>query len=133
MQDVAIATAYPKKQILNPKSVLLLFEMFIVLKLFEAQNQIKSISTDAERCQAIMSTNAVAWLLSFVYRSGTRLSTLTTALDALRDSLKARKRDTGFCGHSEDVVRHAVSPRSCFSVYYKIHDVNMPHSHAIIY
>lgn len=63
---------------------------------------------DAERCQAIMSTNAVAWLLSFVYRSGTRLSTLTTALDALRDSLKARKRDTGFSGHSEEVVRHAV-------------------------
>ncbi|KAK8391107.1 hypothetical protein O3P69_017038 [Scylla paramamosain] len=63
---------------------------------------------DAERCQAIMSTNAVAWLLSFVYRSGTRLSTLTTALDALRDSLKARKRDTGFSGDSREVVRHAV-------------------------
>lgn len=65
-------------------------------------------STDAERCQAIMSTNAVAWLLSYVYRSGTRLSTLTNALDALRDSLRARKRDTGFSGNSEDIVRHAV-------------------------
>lgn len=78
----------------------------------EYRSLVKSLAVhivyDAERCQAIMSTNAVAWLLSFVYRSGTRLSTLTTALDALRDSLKARKRDTGFSGHSEDVIRHAV-------------------------
>ncbi|XP_042205501.1 glycerol-3-phosphate acyltransferase 1, mitochondrial-like isoform X2 [Homarus americanus] len=63
---------------------------------------------DAERCQAIMSTNAIAWLLSFVYRDGTRLSTLTKALDALRDSLRTRKRDTGFSGSSKDVVMHAV-------------------------
>nr|XP_045604760.1 glycerol-3-phosphate acyltransferase 1, mitochondrial-like isoform X1 [Procambarus clarkii] len=62
---------------------------------------------DAEQCQAIMSTNAVAWLLSFVYRDGTSLSTLTKALDALRDSLRARKRDTGFSGKSKDVIIHA--------------------------
>ena len=61
-----------------------------------------------------MSTNAVAWLMSFVYRSGTRLSTLTTALDALRDSLKARKRDTGFSGDSKDVITHAVSHKWLF-------------------
>nr|XP_053642979.1 glycerol-3-phosphate acyltransferase 1, mitochondrial-like [Cherax quadricarinatus] len=63
---------------------------------------------DAERCQAIMSTNAIAWLLSFVYRNGTSLFTLTKALDALRDSLRTRKRDTGFSGKSKDVVIHAV-------------------------
>lgn len=78
----------------------------------EYRSLVKSLAVhivyDAERCQAIMSTNAVAWLLSFVYRSGTRLSTLTNALDALRDSLRTRKRDTGFSGNSEDVVRHAV-------------------------
>lgn len=63
---------------------------------------------DAERCQAIMSTNVIAWLLSFAYRNGTTLSTLTKALDALRDSFRTRERDTGFSGHSIDVVKHAV-------------------------
>lgn len=56
-----------------------------------------------------MATNAVAWLLSYVYRDGVSLSTLVEAVDALRDSLKTRKRDTGFSGHSRDAVLHAVS------------------------
>ncbi|XP_071530253.1 glycerol-3-phosphate acyltransferase 1, mitochondrial isoform X2 [Panulirus ornatus] len=78
----------------------------------EYRSVVKSLAShivyDAERCQAIMSTNAIAWLLSYVYREGTHLSTLTKALDALRDSLWTRKRDTGFSGSSEDVVMHAV-------------------------
>lgn len=63
---------------------------------------------DAERCQAIMSTNVVAWLLSFVYRNGCSLSTLTKDLDALRDSFRTRERDTGFSGNSTDVIKHGV-------------------------
>lgn len=56
-----------------------------------------------------MATNAVAWLLSYVYRDGVSLSILVEAVDALRDSLKTRKRDTGFSGQSRDAVLHAVS------------------------
>ncbi|CAL4126088.1 unnamed protein product, partial [Meganyctiphanes norvegica] len=64
---------------------------------------------DAERCQAIMSTNAVSWLLSFVYRDGAKVSDMIMALDALRETLRSRDRDTGFSGSSIDVVKHAVS------------------------
>ncbi|KAK7085155.1 hypothetical protein SK128_002837 [Halocaridina rubra] len=78
----------------------------------EYRTLIKSLAShivyDAERCQAIMSSNVVAWLLSFVYRNGTTLSTLTIALDTLRDSFKTRERDTGFSGHSRNVIRHGV-------------------------
>lgn len=56
-----------------------------------------------------MSTNAVAWLLLFVYREGTTQSALVKALDALRESLRTKDRDTGFSGSSKDVVNHAVS------------------------
>lgn len=55
-----------------------------------------------------MSTNAVAWLLLFVYRDGTTRSTLVKALDALRESLRTKERDTGFSGSSKDIVKHAV-------------------------
>ncbi|KAK4326659.1 hypothetical protein Pmani_002818 [Petrolisthes manimaculis] len=78
----------------------------------EYRSLVKSLAVhivyDAERCQAVMATNAVAWLLSYVYREGVKLSTLVEAVDALRDSLKTRKRDTGFSGHSRDAVLHAV-------------------------
>ncbi|XP_042867591.1 glycerol-3-phosphate acyltransferase 1, mitochondrial-like isoform X2 [Penaeus japonicus] len=78
----------------------------------EYRSLIKSLSQhivhDAERCQAIMSTNAIAWLLLFVFRDGTTRSALVKALDALRESLKTKERDTGFSGNSKDVVKHAV-------------------------
>ena len=56
-----------------------------------------------------MSTNIVAWLLSYVYRKGATLSALARALDGLRESFRTRERDTGFSGTSRDVVKHAVS------------------------
>ena len=56
-----------------------------------------------------MSTNAVAWLLSFEYRDGTTVATLVSALDKLREDLRQRNRDTGFSGDSLHVVIHAVS------------------------
>ncbi|XP_064119949.1 glycerol-3-phosphate acyltransferase 1, mitochondrial-like isoform X2 [Macrobrachium nipponense] len=78
----------------------------------EYRSLIKSLAAhivyDAERCQAIMSTNVVAWLLSFVYRNGATLTTLTKAVDGLRESFRARERDTGFSGLSKDVVKHAI-------------------------
>ncbi|KAF2354334.1 Phospholipid/glycerol acyltransferase [Trinorchestia longiramus] len=63
---------------------------------------------DAERCQAMMSSNLVAWVVSFQYREGATLPQLAAALDQLRTVLHQRERDVGFTGDAVDVVKHAV-------------------------
>ena len=59
-----------------------------------------------------MSTNAIAWLLSFAFREGVSLEELSQALDSLRSTLLSRGRDTGFSGESSQVILHAVSSTS---------------------
>ncbi|XP_076036187.1 glycerol-3-phosphate acyltransferase mino isoform X2 [Oratosquilla oratoria] len=77
----------------------------------EYRNLVKSLAAhivyDSEKCQAIMSTNALSWLLLNLFREGASLATLTKALDTLRETLTARGRDTGFSGESREVVKHA--------------------------
>uniref|UniRef100_A0A6A7G4B3 Glycerol-3-phosphate acyltransferase 1 n=1 Tax=Hirondellea gigas TaxID=1518452 RepID=A0A6A7G4B3_9CRUS len=63
---------------------------------------------DAERCQAMMSSNLVAWVMSFMYRDGATLHTLTAAVEELRTELQLRVRDVGFTGDAQHVVLHAV-------------------------
>nr|CAD7459285.1 unnamed protein product [Timema tahoe] len=63
---------------------------------------------DCTRAQAIMSTNAVAFLLLTKFRKGTTLDVLAEALDQLRQELDWADRDLGFTGESVDVINHAV-------------------------
>ena len=66
--------------------------------------------SDAERCQAIMSSNLVAWVTAFMYReTGVSSSTLSKEVAELREVLSQRGRDVGFTGSAEDAVQHAVS------------------------
>ncbi|KAA0198619.1 hypothetical protein HAZT_HAZT008235 [Hyalella azteca] len=63
---------------------------------------------DAERCQAMMSSNLVAWVVSFQHRGGATLPLLSAAVHDLKTLLQQRGRDVGFTGDSVDVVKHAV-------------------------
>lgn len=64
---------------------------------------------DCWKSTAIMSTNAVSFLLLKKYRNGATLEQLATDLSIMRDKLSQANRDVGFSGNSEDVVKHAVS------------------------
>ncbi|XP_063239985.1 glycerol-3-phosphate acyltransferase 1, mitochondrial isoform X2 [Bacillus rossius redtenbacheri] len=68
----------------------------------------RHIVYDCTRAQAVMSTNAVAFLLLSRFRGGATLGRLAAALDELRKELDWGGRDTGFTGESLDVVNHAV-------------------------
>lgn len=65
--------------------------------------------SDSIRSTAVMSTNAVSFLLLYIYRDGATLGEFASALDILRSELRAASRDTGFTGDSLDVLNHAVS------------------------
>lgn len=69
----------------------------------------RHILYDCTQSTAVMSTNAVAFLLLYYFRDGVPLSKLTFALDRLREELSSSKKDVGFSGESKDVVEHAVS------------------------
>lgn len=64
--------------------------------------------TDCWKSLAIMSTNAVCFLLLKKFRNGTTVEKLALELSLLRDELSQAGRDTGFSGDSVDVVKHAV-------------------------
>lgn len=65
---------------------------------------------DCWKSTAIMSTNAVCFLLLKKYRNGTTLEQLAQDLSIMRDKLSQDDRDIGFSGNSIDVVKHAVNP-----------------------
>lgn len=64
---------------------------------------------DSAQSTAIMSTNALAFLLLYKYRNGANIEELILALDELRNELALVKRDLGFTGDSIDVILYAVS------------------------
>ncbi|KAL1138084.1 hypothetical protein AAG570_009779 [Ranatra chinensis] len=68
----------------------------------------RHILYDCSRSTAVMSTNALAFLLLNVYRDGVKLVDLALALDKLREELYSSGKDTGFTGESIDVIEHAV-------------------------
>ncbi|GLV32811.1 minotaur [Carabus blaptoides fortunei] len=78
----------------------------------EHKQLVQSISNhvlyDCAASTAIMSTNAVAFLLLNKFRKGATLSQLTTALDTLRTELSRANKDVGFSGDSVDVIYYAV-------------------------
>lgn len=64
---------------------------------------------DCAASTAIMSTNAVAFLLLNKFRTGATLGQLVAALDELRIELARANKDVGFSGDSVDVIYYAVS------------------------
>lgn len=62
---------------------------------------------DCASATAVMTTNAVAFLLLTRFRDGVSLNTFADALDELRELLKL-DRDIGFTGSSVDVILYAV-------------------------
>lgn len=82
-------------------------------------NEINELSTDyvsnvlklsdCWKSTAIMSTNAVCFLLLKKYKNGTTLEQLAKELSIMRDNLLHADRDIGFSGNSKSVVKHAVS------------------------
>lgn len=61
---------------------------------------------DCASATAIMSTNALAYLLLNRYRDGVKLEYIAKALDELKRTLIG-KRDIGFTGDSKDVILYA--------------------------
>lgn len=70
-------------------------------------NIARHVVYDCASATAVMTTNAVAFLLLTRFRDGATLAVLAEALDALRAQLEGRK-DIGFTGASVDVVKYAV-------------------------
>ncbi|GJQ71556.1 hypothetical protein Trydic_g11264 [Trypoxylus dichotomus] len=68
----------------------------------------KHVIYDCAQTMAVMSTNAVAFLLLNKYRKGVAIDELVDALDELRADLLSIKRDLGFTGDSLDVINYAI-------------------------
>ncbi|XP_054258874.1 glycerol-3-phosphate acyltransferase 1, mitochondrial isoform X3 [Macrosteles quadrilineatus] len=68
----------------------------------------RHIIFDCCRSTAVMSTNAVSFLLLHVFRDGGKVDMIAEALDKLRSLLSLTDRDCGFVGDSVDVINHAV-------------------------
>ncbi|KAF6209612.1 hypothetical protein GE061_015360 [Apolygus lucorum] len=69
----------------------------------------RHIIYDCAQSTAVMSTNALAFLLLHVHRSGATLGDLSYALDLLRRELTGSGKDMGFCGDSKDVLEYAIN------------------------
>nr|CAD7408082.1 unnamed protein product [Timema poppensis] len=99
-----------KKQLHTAPSSTSLYGIDVVVE--EHRQLVESIARhvvyDCTRAQAIMSTNAVAFLLLTKFRQGTTLELLAEALDQFRQELDWADRDLGFTGESVDVINHAV-------------------------
>ncbi|XP_017778247.1 PREDICTED: glycerol-3-phosphate acyltransferase 1, mitochondrial isoform X1 [Nicrophorus vespilloides] len=78
----------------------------------EHKNIVESISKhviyDCANTQAIMSTNAVAFLLLNKYKQGVSMQELVDALDELKTELIAKNREIGFTGDYLDVINYAI-------------------------
>jgi len=65
---------------------------------------------------AVMSTNAVAFLLLNRFRNGVSMDKLVEAMEKLRQDLFYAGRDVGFTGDMVDIINHAVSIHLCGTV-----------------
>lgn len=68
----------------------------------------KHVLFDCVQSTAIMSTNAVAFLLLNRFRNGATIDDISNALDELRIELRQSGKDIGFSGDSIDVINYAV-------------------------
>jgi len=65
---------------------------------------------------AVMSTNAVAFLLLNRFRNGVSMDKLVEAMEKLRHDLFYADRDVSFTGNMLGIINHAVSTHLCSSV-----------------
>jgi glycerol-3-phosphate O-acyltransferase 1/2 len=65
---------------------------------------------------AVMSTNAVAFLLLNRFRNGVSMDKLVEAMEKLKQDLFCAGRDVGFTGDMVDIINHAVSTHLCSTV-----------------
>lgn len=72
------------------------------------ENISKHVIYDCAQSAAIMSTNALAFLLLTKYRTGASLKQLANALEDLKKELEFAGRDVGFSGDPVDVINYAV-------------------------
>ena len=72
---------------------------------------------------AVMSTNAVAFLLLYRFRNGVSMEKLVEAMEKLRQDLFYAGRDVGFTGDMVDVINHAVSTHLYSTVICNFHVV----------
>lgn len=72
------------------------------------ENIARHVVYDCASATSVMTTNALAFLLLTQFRDGATLSIIVEAMNQLRDDLNG-KRDIGFTGSSEDVVRYAAN------------------------
>lgn len=70
---------------------------------------LESYFVDCWKSTAIMSTNAVSFILLKKYRNGATVEQLALELSNLCNKLSQADRDVGFSGNSKHVVKHAVS------------------------
>lgn len=70
---------------------------------------------------AVMSTNAVAFLLLNRFRNGVSMDKLVEAMEKLRQDLFYVGRDVGFTGDMVDIINHAVSTHLCSTVISNFH------------
>lgn len=71
-------------------------------------NIARHVVYDCASATSIMTTNALAFLLLNQFRDGATLAVLIEAMNALREEL-APRRDLGFTGASEDIIRYAAN------------------------
>jgi glycerol-3-phosphate O-acyltransferase 1/2 len=62
---------------------------------------------------AVMSTNAVAFLLLNQFRNGVSMDKLVEAMEKLKQDLFYAGHDVGFTGDMMDIINHAVSTPLC--------------------
>ncbi|XP_022917375.1 glycerol-3-phosphate acyltransferase 1, mitochondrial isoform X2 [Onthophagus taurus] len=72
------------------------------------ENISKHVIYDCAQSMAVMSTNAVAFLLLNRFRNGVTVDQLVDAVDELRVDLALVRRDLGFRGDSLDVINYAI-------------------------
>ncbi|KAF4528604.1 hypothetical protein B566_EDAN009208 [Ephemera danica] len=100
------------KQLTRPPSTVSIYGTDVVVE--EQRNVVDVIARhviyDCDRRMAIMSTNAVAFLLLHQFRKGSTLDELASALDQFRFDVRTHDRDTGFSqsDDSVDVINHAL-------------------------
>jgi len=73
-----------------------------------SENIARHIVYDCANATSVMSTNALAFLLLSRFRDGATMDILIEAFNQLREDL-ADRRDLGFTGSSEDVIRYAAN------------------------
>jgi hypothetical protein len=70
-------------------------------------------TADCAGSLAVMSTNAVAFLLLNQFRNGVSMDKLVEAMEKLKQDLFYAGHDVGFTGDMMDIINHAVSASLC--------------------